>query len=88
MGNRGAVWGFFRRSLPVKTGGEIINIDPRSIPNINLYLWRPVICDPPLCSYSQLIDGTYTIDDLADMHEALDLRDYLIRESMKSADNK
>lgn len=28
--------------------------------------------DPPLCSYRELKDGTYTINDLADMHEALD----------------
>ena len=26
-----------------------------------------------MCSLNQLQDGTYTIDDLADMHEALDL---------------
>lgn len=28
--------------------------------------------DPPLCSISQLQNGTYTINDLADMHEAMD----------------
>lgn len=28
--------------------------------------------DPPLCSISQLQDGTYSINDLADMHEAMD----------------
>lgn len=28
--------------------------------------------DPPLCSYKQLQDGTYSLNDLADMHEAMD----------------
>ena len=33
---------------------------------------RVTRCDPPFASYNQLIDGTYTIDDVADMHEVLD----------------
>lgn len=28
--------------------------------------------NPPLCTYAQLKDGTYTINDLADFHEAMD----------------
>jgi hypothetical protein len=28
--------------------------------------------DPPLCTLRQLQDGTYNINDLADMHEAMD----------------
>lgn len=28
--------------------------------------------DPPLCTLKQLQDGTYNINDLADMHEAMD----------------
>jgi hypothetical protein len=28
--------------------------------------------DPPLCSLRELRDGTYTICDLADFHEAMD----------------
>ena len=31
----------------------------------------PVLHDPPLCRMAELADGTYTIDDLADMHEAM-----------------
>lgn len=34
---------------------------------------RVTRCDPPFASYNQLIDGTYTIDDVADMHEVLDV---------------
>jgi hypothetical protein len=32
---------------------------------------RPVMRDPPLCSLRELRDGTYTINDLADFHEAM-----------------
>jgi hypothetical protein len=28
--------------------------------------------DPPLCTLKELQDGTYTINDLADFHEAMD----------------
>ncbi len=28
--------------------------------------------DPPLCKLKELQDGTYSIDDLADFHEAMD----------------
>ena len=31
--------------------------------------------NPPLCTLRELQDGTYSIDDLADMHEALDLEE-------------
>lgn len=33
---------------------------------------RPVMRDPPLCTLAQLKDGTYTLNDLADFHEAMD----------------
>jgi hypothetical protein len=33
---------------------------------------RPVMRDPPLCSLRQLQDGTYSINDVADFHEAMD----------------
>jgi hypothetical protein len=31
--------------------------------------------DPALCTLRQLQDGTYSINDLADMHEAMDEED-------------
>ncbi len=40
-------------------------------------IWRPIIAEPPLCKLHELQDGTYSIDDLADMHEALDLKESL-----------
>ncbi len=36
---------------------------------------RPVLRDPPLCTLRELRDGTYCLNDLADMHEALDEMD-------------
>ncbi len=33
---------------------------------------RPVMRDPPLCTLRELKDGTYSINDLADFHEAMD----------------
>lgn len=43
-------------------------------------MWRPVVSEPSLCTLSQLDDGTYSINDLYDMHEALDL----VKEVMNS----
>jgi hypothetical protein len=31
--------------------------------------------NPPLCSLRELQDGTYSIDDLADMHEVMDVEE-------------
>lgn len=31
--------------------------------------------DPPLCTLKELRDGTYTLDDHADFHEAMDEQD-------------
>lgn len=35
--------------------------------------------DPPLCSYKQLQDGTYSLNDLADFHEAMDEEEEYVR---------
>ncbi len=39
-----------------------------------MVLWRPVIAEPPLCTLRELQDGTYDLCDLADFHEALNVR--------------
>ena len=39
-----------------------------------MYIYRPVISDPPLCKYTDLMDGTLTLDDVADLNELLDLK--------------
>lgn len=46
-------------------------------PNINMFIHRPVISEPPLCQLRELQDGTYSIDDLMMMHELLDLKTHL-----------
>lgn len=43
---------------------------------MNWFLWRPCVgagsvC-PPLAHWSDMIDGTYTIDDVQMMHIAMD----------------
>jgi hypothetical protein len=40
---------------------------------------RPVMHNPPLCTLRELDDGTYSIDDLADFHEAMDIEEELTR---------
>jgi hypothetical protein len=30
-------------------------------------IWMPVLADPPLATYNQMIDGTYSIVDVLDM---------------------
>lgn len=45
----------------------------RIAPSLNMFLWRPVIEDPPM--YTQADLNTWvTIKDVFDAHEALDLR--------------
>lgn len=46
-----------------------------------MYLHRPIIADPPLCSLRELQDGTYSLDDLITLHEILDVRSYLKEKS-------
>ena len=47
--------------------------------NINWYIWRPILCEPQLAKLREFQDGTYSINDLADMHEALDFKDEYVR---------
>ena len=37
-------------------------------------MWGPILSEPPLCALRELQDGTYSIDDLADMHEAMGMK--------------
>lgn len=51
-----------------------------------MYLLRPCpgFADPPLCTLQDLRTWA-TLDDLADMHETLDLREAMIRKAMEEA---
>lgn len=42
-------------------------------PNLDLFLWRPIISDPPMYSMSDL-KSWVTLADVFDAHEALDLK--------------
>lgn len=49
---------------------------------------RPVMRDPPLCTLKELKDGTYSMDDLADFHEAMDEQDELQRRYREREEKK
>ena len=53
-------------------------------PNLNLFLWRPILADPPIYSLGDL-HSWITLGDVMDAHEALDLvaaREEKAREEM------
>jgi hypothetical protein len=50
-----------------------------------MFLWRPVLADPPLCTWIDLCTKL-TIDDVADMHEALDLKEAYLAKTRMSTD--
>lgn len=35
---------------------------------------RPVLSNPPLCTYKELQDGTYSLTDIGAMNDALDVK--------------
>lgn len=45
----------------------------KAAPNINLFLWRPILADPPIYTQGDLKKWV-TLADVFDAHEALDLR--------------
>lgn len=75
MDSRERIWKFYRRhKRPISAGNAKESSKLlKSAPNLDLYLWRPVISEPSLCTLAELDNGTYSYDDLLDMHEALDL---------------
>lgn len=55
-----------------RSGGATERLNP----HVDLYLWRPCVgiygvCSP-LASWSDMIDGTYTLEDVKDMHSVMD----------------
>lgn len=45
----------------------------RAAPNLNLFLWRPILAEPPIYTQRDLNEWV-TLPDVFDAHEALDLR--------------
>ena len=60
------------RQLPGQSEGKSIN--KNMFPNIDSFLHRPIISDPPMCTLKELEDGTYSREDLSMMNEILDLK--------------
>lgn len=45
----------------------------RIAPNLNFFLWRPILADPQIYTLQDLRTWV-TLDDVFDAHEALDLK--------------
>ncbi|WP_156032011.1 hypothetical protein [Shinella sp. DD12] len=45
----------------------------RIAPNLNMWLWRPIVADPPIYTQADLRNWV-TLQDVMDAHEALDLK--------------
>lgn len=55
----------------------------RIAPNLDLFLWRPVLADPPVYTLSDLRHWV-TLTDVFDAHELLDLKGAMAE---KASDN-
>jgi hypothetical protein len=53
-----------------------------------MYIFRPIIHNPPFCSLKELQDGTYNINDLADFHEMMDVEAENIRRAEEAQKRK
>lgn len=45
---------------------------------MQLFLHRPLLTDPPMCTLKELQDGTYSIEDIAMLNELIELKLSLI----------
>lgn len=52
-----------------------------------MWLLRPIFADPPLCTLVE-IKTALTIDDVADLHEILDLKDALSARAQELRDRQ
>ena len=86
MGVDGRIWGFYQRCGAADVTAGVVDVGrlQRVAPNIDFYVMRPTLATPQLCKLCELQDGTYNINDLADMHEALN---FMI-EVKRDADNR
>ncbi len=46
-------------------------------PEIDPFLHKPLLVDPPMCTLKELEDGTYSLYDILVMHEIIDFKTYL-----------
>jgi hypothetical protein len=52
-----------------------------------MFLLRPVMADPPLCKINE-IRTSLTIDDVADLHEILDIKDALAAKAQEQRERQ
>ena len=45
-------------------------------PELNGYLIKPLLVNPPMCKLHELQDGTYSIKDLEMMHQIIEIQDH------------
>lgn len=58
---------------------EVIPTDYSKIyPELNGYIVRPILNDPPLCTLAELQDGTYSLYDLEKLHQIIELRNHIL----------
>jgi len=56
---------------------EGLPIDYNNIyPELNGYLIRPLLVNPPMCNLKELGDGTYTLYDIEMMHQIIEIRSH------------
>ena len=46
-------------------------------PDINFILHRPLFASPPMLTLKEISDGSYSIDDIALMHDIMDMKEEL-----------
>ena len=46
-------------------------------PDINFFLHRPLFASPPMLTLKEISDGSYSINDIALMHDIMDMREEL-----------
>lgn len=46
-------------------------------PELNGYLIRPLLVNPPMCTLKELQDGTYNLKDLEVLHQVIELRQHM-----------
>ena len=46
-------------------------------PELNGYLVRPLLVNPPLCTLKELQDGTYTLYDLEVLHQVIEIKKHM-----------
>lgn len=46
-------------------------------PELNGYMVKPLLVNPPMCQLKELQDGTYTLYDLELMHQIIEIKQHM-----------